>query len=59
MTNKKFVGELQLANDQNYGFVILKDKNLGDVFISEKNLNTAFDGDKVEVCSFCSKKRKK
>lgn len=58
ITNKKFVGELQLANDQHYGFVILKDKNLSDVFISEKNLNTAFDGDKVEVALFAQRKGK-
>jgi len=57
-TNKKYIGELQLASGQNYGFVILKDKNLKDVFISEKHLNTAFDGDKVEVSMFAQRKGK-
>jgi ribonuclease R len=57
-TNKKYVGELQLANGQNYGFVLLKDKNLKDIFISEKHLNTAFDGDRVEVSLFAQRKGK-
>lgn len=52
---KKLVGELQLVNGQNYGFVIFKDKNLSDVYVSEKNLNTAFDGDKVEVALFAKR----
>ena len=43
--NKKFIGELQLANGQNYGFVIFSNKSLRDVFISEKHLNLAFDGE--------------
>ena len=58
ITNKKFIGELQLSNNQNYGFVILKDKNLTDIFVSEKNLNTAFDGDRVEVSLFAQRKGK-
>ncbi len=54
-SKKKMIGDLQLVNGQNYGFVIFKDKNLKDVFISEKNLNTAFDGDKVEVSLFAKR----
>lgn len=54
-SKKKIIGELQLVNGQNYGFVTFKDKNLKDVFISEKNLTTAFDGDKVEVALFAKR----
>ncbi|MCB0742575.1 MAG: ribonuclease R [Ignavibacteriae bacterium] len=54
-SKNKLVGQLQLVNGQNYGFVILKDKNQKDVFISEKNLKTAFDGDKVEVLLFAKR----
>lgn len=57
-SSKRFIGELQLANNQFFGFVIFKDKNLNDVFISEKHLNTAFDGDKVEVSLFAQRKGK-
>ncbi|MCB9259474.1 MAG: ribonuclease R [Ignavibacteriales bacterium] len=57
-SNKKFVGELSLVYDQNYGFVIFKDKSKKDVFISEKHLNTAFDGDKVEISLFAQRKGK-
>lgn len=56
--NKKYVGDLQLAHGQNYGFVLLKDKNLNDIFISEKHLNTSFDGDTVEVSLFAQRKGK-
>ncbi|MCB9218520.1 MAG: ribonuclease R [Ignavibacteriales bacterium] len=57
-SNKKFIGELSLVYDQNYGFVIFKDKSKKDVFISEKHLNTAFDGDKVEISLFAQRKGK-
>jgi len=57
-TGKKYVGQLQLANGQNYGFVLFNDKKMKDVFISEKHLNTAFDGDKVEISLFAKRKGK-
>lgn len=55
---KKLIGELNLINGQNYGFVILNNKKLNDIFISEKHLNTAFDGDKVEVALFAKRSGK-
>lgn len=55
---KKLIGELNLVNGQNYGFVILNNKKLNDIFISEKHLNTAFDGDKVEVALFAKRSGK-
>lgn len=57
-SGKKFIGELQLATGQNYGFVILNDKNMKDIFVSEKHLSTAFDGDNVEVSLFALRKGK-
>ena len=56
--NTKYIGELQLSKEQNYGFVILGNSKLKDIFISEKHLNTAFDGDKVEVALFAKRKGK-
>ncbi len=55
---QRLIGQLQLSQNQNYGFVLIKDKNINDIFISEKHLNTAFDGDKVEVSLFAKKKGK-
>ncbi|PID61256.1 MAG: ribonuclease R [Ignavibacteriae bacterium] len=55
---KKFIGELQLVNENNYGFVIFKNKKLDDVFISERHLNNAMDGDKVEVSLFAKRSGK-
>jgi len=57
-SKKKFVGELHLATNQNYGFVVFKDKNIKDIFISEKHLNTAFHGDMVEISLFARRKGK-
>ena len=46
---EKLIGNVQLVNDGDYGFVILKNSSMEDIFVVGKNLNTAFDGDLVEV----------
>ncbi len=51
-------GKLQLANNQNYGFVIPKDKKFKDVYIAERNLGTALNGDLVEVSLFAKSRGK-
>lgn len=47
--SEKLIGNVQLVNDGDYGFVILKNSSMEDIFVVGKNLNTAFDGDLVEV----------
>jgi ribonuclease R len=46
---EKLIGNVQLVNDGDYGFVILKNSSMEDIFVVGKNLNSAFDGDLVEV----------
>lgn len=57
-TDTKTTGILQLSQDGNYGFVLLKNEKLGDIFIPEKYLSTAFNSDTVEV-ELLAKKRGK
>ncbi|MBX3008676.1 MAG: ribonuclease R [Melioribacteraceae bacterium] len=47
--SEKLIGNVQLVNDGDYAFVILKNSSMEDIFVVGKNLNTAFDGDLVEV----------
>lgn len=54
----KLVGTLQIVNDGDFGFVMLKEKTIKDVFVTGKNFNTAFDGDVVEISLIASRRGK-
>lgn len=59
VTSGKLIGELQIVENGNYGFVIIENNKLGDIFIAERNLGTAFHGDIVEVSLFAKQKGRK
>ena len=59
VTSGKLIGELQLVENGNYGFVIIENSKLGDIFIAERNLGTAFHGDIVQVSLFAKQKGRK
>ncbi len=48
-TKKTHIGVVQILDDGNFGFVVLKDSSIDDVFIAERNLETALNGDTVEI----------
>ncbi len=49
-TSDKLIGVVQIINEGNYGFVLLKSGEYKtDVFVAGKNLSTTFDGDTVEI----------
>ncbi|MCF8267098.1 MAG: ribonuclease R [Ignavibacteriales bacterium] len=48
-TEDNLIGPIQIFNEGEYGFVVMKDKKIKDVFIPEKYLGTAFDKDVVEI----------
>jgi len=54
----KLIGTLQIINNGEYGFVILKDQDIKDIFVAGKNLNTSFNGDLVEVVLIASRRGK-
>ncbi|MEW6194434.1 MAG: ribonuclease R [Bacteroidota bacterium] len=50
ISSDKLIGVVQIINEGNYGFVLLKSGDYKtDVFVAGKNLSTTFDGDTVEV----------
>lgn len=50
LASDKLIGTVQIVNEGDYGFVLLKNGEFkSDVFVAGKNLSTAFDGDTVEI----------
>ncbi len=58
LANEKLTGAVQILNEGDYAFVLMKNATIKDVFIAGKNLGTALDGDIVEVILFEQKRGK-
>ena len=54
----KLIGTVQIINNGEYGFIVLKDKSIKDIFVAGKNLNTSFHGDIVEAALIPSRRGK-